>query len=98
MMGMKHLFLLLPVIVLCLSLPLRAEDRPIEGAGEAFHTTSFETQSKLPYVDIYARRLDYKDARDDLRSQIEQRRDHYNAARSEVLRGYTQDWDRKFEQ
>ncbi len=85
------LFLSAFLILATFSLPAFAADREIVSAGKAMKTESFITETPFKYVNFYDRRFDYKDSRDALRANIEQRRKHYNSARTIVIQGYEAD-------
>lgn len=79
------------LVLVTLSLPTFAADREIVSAGEAIRTENFITETPFEYMNFYDRRFDYKESRDALRANIEQRRAHYNSARTVVVEDYDTD-------
>lgn len=81
-------FFALPLLLSFLITPAIAQDREVEDAGKAFHTKDFVLETPYKYTDIYDRRFDYKKARDQLRANIDQRREHYNSGRTPTIEKY----------
>lgn len=89
---MKFLLLLFTFILFPVSTILAA-DRPVESAGVADRVKDFETETPFPYTDIYERRFSYKDSRDELRANIDERRRHYNSGRTPTIESYKNNLD-----